>query len=552
MDLCIRAGYYEAAYSLTNYGMTLQQHSIIKNPLIKNIADRLVEARSFLLDELFNKFSGPLDLAASIQVVNNVRKMPYLTSSQLRISVLQHRDIYLDKQILDIMSHPEYAIRAIEIYRDCMYDTLVLYLAVFPENEIIRKDPLIDPRWESWPTSPPSTILGQWALRNINRLLEIIQKADLKSSVDMCMVWSKMMSLANSYGRMGLDFRSFILSSLTSMVVDRFKIAVRQVTNRLTNEVKVLSMANGEIGPLPRSELASSESTPIPSLEISMWDDICVYGNGIIEALNSMRYSLSPVLVNSVVQCVRDSIQAVLSWLSTHHQSVQFSRAVKIICLHLAPFLTQCIRFLFPFSTITRLFASTITRQQYDSYTELNISDLANICDGSEKIEEVLLPLLQKKTLADIDLEAVLRKEQLGERAIVNLKEGANERIIVQQEEEMNEPTVDQQKEQMSEPTVDQQKEQMSEPIVVQQENDLDKRVIIQQNEQYIIKVEESMNESVPICETKNINDLKKDETSDNTIVILPSKKEMISSSSSLIHPSLIDNSGSCSDVTIE
>ena len=35
MDVCIRAGYYEAAYSLTNYGMMLQQHAIIKNPLIK-------------------------------------------------------------------------------------------------------------------------------------------------------------------------------------------------------------------------------------------------------------------------------------------------------------------------------------------------------------------------------------------------------------------------------------------------------------------------------------------------------------------------------------
>ncbi|VDN29931.1 unnamed protein product [Cylicostephanus goldi] len=104
------------------------------------IADKLVEARAFLLEELFNKFSGPLDLASSIQVVNNVRKMPYLTPTQLRVCILQHRDMYLDRQILDITNHPEFAIRAIEIYRDCMYDTLVLYLAVFPENETMRKD----------------------------------------------------------------------------------------------------------------------------------------------------------------------------------------------------------------------------------------------------------------------------------------------------------------------------------------------------------------------------------------------------------------------------
>lgn len=61
-----------------------------------------MEARAYLLEELFNKFAGPLDLAESIKVVNNVRKMPYLTANQLRIAVLQHRDIYLEKQILDI------------------------------------------------------------------------------------------------------------------------------------------------------------------------------------------------------------------------------------------------------------------------------------------------------------------------------------------------------------------------------------------------------------------------------------------------------------------
>ncbi|ULT96468.1 hypothetical protein L5515_011906 [Caenorhabditis briggsae] len=103
MDVCIRAGYYDLAYTLTNYGMQLQQQTqLYKNPLIKKVADHLVEARSYLLEELFNKFAGPLDLAESIKVVNNVRKMPYLTANQLRIAVLQHRDIYLEKQILDI------------------------------------------------------------------------------------------------------------------------------------------------------------------------------------------------------------------------------------------------------------------------------------------------------------------------------------------------------------------------------------------------------------------------------------------------------------------
>uniref|UniRef100_A0A0K0CZ88 Conserved oligomeric Golgi complex subunit 8 n=1 Tax=Angiostrongylus cantonensis TaxID=6313 RepID=A0A0K0CZ88_ANGCA len=228
------------------------------------IADKLVEARSFLLEELFNKFSGPLDLASSIQVVNNVRKMPNLTSTQLRICILQHRDIYLNRQISDITNHPEFAIRAIEIYRDCMYDTLVLYLAVFPENEPPRKD---------------------------------VSHLFLLNGVDMCTIWSKLMSLAASLGRMGLDFRALVVDCLTKMVLERFRSSIRATTNVFLNDTKVLSVVNEEISSLSVDRDIPANGPPVPPPEISLWDDICIYGNGILDAINDLRYSPYPLLV---------------------------------------------------------------------------------------------------------------------------------------------------------------------------------------------------------------------------------------------------------------
>ncbi|KAK6747470.1 hypothetical protein RB195_000582 [Necator americanus] len=423
MDVCIRAGYYEAAYSLTNYGMMLQQHSIIKNPLIKvddmhiqdfiakpvinffwGIADKLVEARSFLLEELFNKFSGPLDLASSIQVVNNVRKMPYLTPTQLRICILQHRDMYLDRQILDITNHPEFAIRAIEIYRDCMYDTLVLYLAVFPENETVRKDLSLDPRWETWPSSAPSAVLGQWTARNITRLLDLVRRADMKNSVDMCTVWSKLMSLAASLGRMGLDFRALVVDSLVKIVLDRFSSDVRTATNSFLNDVKVLSIASGEVSSLTlENEPSLIDKTPQPSAEVSMWDDICVYGNALVEAFNSLRYSPSPMLIQNVVICVRESIRSILMWLCGQSSSAHFSKAVEIFCLHFVPFINRCIRYLFPFSGITRLFGTTITPQLYESFTKLDVNELIASCDGCERIQAVLDVIMKARIVPDLE-----------------------------------------------------------------------------------------------------------------------------------------------------
>lgn len=103
MEKCIRAGQYESAYALTNFALSLKQSKLVKYPLIKHVVDVLIEARHGLLDELFNKFAGPIDLAKSIQVVNNIRKIPYISNTQLRVSILQYRDVYLEKQVMGIM-----------------------------------------------------------------------------------------------------------------------------------------------------------------------------------------------------------------------------------------------------------------------------------------------------------------------------------------------------------------------------------------------------------------------------------------------------------------
>ncbi|CAI4229493.1 unnamed protein product [Auanema sp. JU1783] len=408
MDLCIRSGYYDAAYSLTNYGMLMHQHSMVSNPLLKRVADRLVDARSLLLEELFNKFSGPLDLATSLQVVNNVRKMPYLTPTQLRVSILHHKDLYLEKQLIDIATHPDYALMAIDVYRTCMHDTLVLYLSVFPENEAVRKDPSIDPRWEAWPTSAPSAILGQWANRNIQRLLDLVHRADMKSGVDMASIWTKMMSVASTFGRLGLDFRPLIIQSLSGLVLDRFRALVKKATARLTNEVTSLVVISGDIGPLPPQE--TQDAVPIPAPEISLWDDLCVYGNDLLNALNGMRYSHSPLLVSSVVTILKDSLKLVLSWLADLQESPNFPKAKKIFCLSFLPFLSQTIQYMFPYSVVSRMFGSTLSLKQYNLFTEFSVKELAAeivVFDDCDIIEnrQVTVELVDIKVNEQVTME---------------------------------------------------------------------------------------------------------------------------------------------------
>ncbi|CAB3406569.1 unnamed protein product [Caenorhabditis bovis] len=302
--------------------------------------------------------------------------------------------------------------QAIEIYRTCMYDTLVLFLAVFPENEVIRKDPSFDPRWESTPILPPSSILSQWTLSNVKRLLDLIENADMKSPLDLSTVWSKLMTMASSFGRMGIDFRPLIISRLTQLIENKFKRNVQNATLQLTGSSREIVMIGIDPASLPQFE-SSPDSPPVPAAELSLWDDLTVYANHIVDYLNSLRFILNPILLSTVVTSLRDSIRSILSWLATcHSASPNFTRAIRIVCTCLAPFFEKCVVFFFPPSTITQIFGSSVSKQQYLQFIEFDMRQLAASCDGADKIEEYVITLLQKKTLAEIDLENVLNVDK--------------------------------------------------------------------------------------------------------------------------------------------
>ncbi|PIC35255.1 hypothetical protein B9Z55_014672 [Caenorhabditis nigoni] len=290
-----------------------------------------------------------------------------------------------------------------------MYDTLVLYLAVFPENEIVRKNPNADPRWESWPVLPPNSILSQWVISNVKKMLDLITKADVKSAVDLSAVWTKLMAMASSFGRMGIDFRPLIAGKLTKLVEQRFRQNVQDATNRLTGSSRDIVMIGIDPASLPQFE-STPDAPPVAAAELSLWDEMTIYTNGVVDALNGLRFILTPVILSTVVVSLRDSIRSILTWLATSHSnSANFTRAVRIVCTSVAPFFEKCIAFFFPPATISKIFGSSISKHQYLQFIEFDMKQLAASCDGADKIEDIVKPLLQKKTLEEIGLESVLQ-----------------------------------------------------------------------------------------------------------------------------------------------
>ncbi|VDK72637.1 unnamed protein product [Litomosoides sigmodontis] len=394
MDICIRAGYYDMAYLLTNYGMQLQTYGLTKNRIIKQVAEKLIEARYQLLDELFNKFSGPIDLANSIQIVNNIRKIPYLSSTQLRIMVLQYRDVYLEKRLSDIRLQPDFILRMVEVYRDCMYDTMVLYLAVFPEGEISRRqsDISMDQRWDIWQTATSSVILNEWAIHNLGVMFSRMNNVGSDVHIDIGSLTSKLMSFALSFGRMGMDFRPLIAEIVDEFVTRRFSLKVQNAAENL-KQCRTIEI-DGEVpDTLYLSGTQDDKQLSAPSV-LALWDDLCIYGNALIDALNELRNGLSPIQINAVLKGLTNSMKIVVCWLCDMEELIKKSvmeKAVKLLGGYFIPYINGCLLALYPYEKCCRPFYhTTFTLGLYEKRCAIQIKEICNDFPNSPIIQKLL------------------------------------------------------------------------------------------------------------------------------------------------------------------
>ncbi|CAJ0598723.1 unnamed protein product [Cylicocyclus nassatus] len=90
----------------------------------------------------------------------------------------------------------------------------------------------------------------------------------------------------------GSLFSFSVVDSLIKIVLERFTTAIRMATNAFLNDAKVVSIANGELSSLAlNNEAMDASKPPQPSPEV-LPDEICVYSNAVVEALNGLLRAL--------------------------------------------------------------------------------------------------------------------------------------------------------------------------------------------------------------------------------------------------------------------
>ncbi|VDK53822.1 unnamed protein product [Gongylonema pulchrum] len=145
---------------------------------------------------------------------------------------------------------------------------------------------------------------------------------------------NKLMSFAMSFGRMGMDFRPLISEIIDDCISKRFAARVQDAANRLAFAGKAVDNCqfhfdgnspqyqskqmmscrenavrrsrfkqcrtieiSGEISDPPLLHTSQNGGQPSAPAVLASWDDLCVYGNALIDALNELRNGLSPAQV---------------------------------------------------------------------------------------------------------------------------------------------------------------------------------------------------------------------------------------------------------------
>uniref|UniRef100_A0AC35TL67 Conserved oligomeric Golgi complex subunit 8 n=1 Tax=Rhabditophanes sp. KR3021 TaxID=114890 RepID=A0AC35TL67_9BILA len=277
MDKCVHSGYYESAYLLTKFALELSRNRLTEKAIVQSVAERLIESRFVLLDELFNKFASPIDLATSIKIISSIRQIPFVTNTQLKTSLLQYRDLYLEKLIANITDDSEFHFKMIDIFRDCMHDTIVLYLAVFPDTNITRKGDL--KAWKTWNAGSQSFLLHSWALHNINRIFEHLNGIEKNQKViDIDGIYNKLVNCSLTFSRIGLDFQNIIAHRFTQIVLNYLANNIDSSTKKLCAVTRLNILPEESVAKMIGSFKERDNALIECPLELCVWDDLCAYG----------------------------------------------------------------------------------------------------------------------------------------------------------------------------------------------------------------------------------------------------------------------------------
>ncbi|TPX60574.1 hypothetical protein PhCBS80983_g01722 [Powellomyces hirtus] len=272
MDTLIRNGYYDEAMDL----QTHVQRLLLRYPqykLLRSVASELDAATKVMLTQLVNLLKGDVKLPLCIRVMGYLRRMEAVPEPELRLIFLQQRDKFFKKRVEEACGndrttsdvardHVEYVRKYIDVCRECFFDIVAQYRAIFSDatapGTASRPNPASSASTSTliYDTASHTTlthsILSSYVIHRIQHLNATLQAHlpyinDASQVASLC---TQTMYFGMSLSRVGIDFRAVISHVFEDAVEEIVRKAVEDGAHQFVAWVEeIKAFANSPTAP---------------------------------------------------------------------------------------------------------------------------------------------------------------------------------------------------------------------------------------------------------------------------------------------------------------
>ncbi|XP_068451485.1 conserved oligomeric Golgi complex subunit 8 [Clinocottus analis] len=357
MDTCVRNAYYEEALELAGYAKRLERkHSSL--PVIQGIVREVRQSAQLMLNQLLQQLRSNSQLPACLRVIGYLRRMDVFTEAELRVKFLQARGSWLQSILAAIPEDDPYfhITKTIEACRVHLFDIITQYRAIFSDE-----DPSAPPDHGQAPVNEAAIFHG-WVVQKVAEFLETLER-DLQRGVGgrLDSLLGQCMYFGLSFSRVGADFRGQLAPMFQRVASETFRRAVRDAVDKFQEDMNVytlIALPSVLGGTVPHVAPGVQPGALQPPMALLDFQPLACFLNHILTAFNDLRLCCPVGLAQDVASGLQDALQTVSRHILAFHRAEQaaFSdREQQLFVLFLTsyaeellPFLTRCLRLLFP------------------------------------------------------------------------------------------------------------------------------------------------------------------------------------------------------------
>ena len=196
-------------------------------PLLKDVTAQVNALTKGFLAQLLQLLQTNSALPFCIRVIGFLRRMDFLSETELRLIFLRERDVHLQEFVSklqhDNLPSDEYLKRYLEGFRECVFDTITQYKAIFHDS-ISGASAFSSQSGDLWTADEfvTSHILSSYTSRSIETLLSEldVHLARISDTGIISSLLTTSLYIGLSLGRVGLDFRDLIARKFERRVYD--------------------------------------------------------------------------------------------------------------------------------------------------------------------------------------------------------------------------------------------------------------------------------------------------------------------------------------------